>query len=111
MDPQLERQVEVIRNLVESYLKIVNKTTKDMTPKTVIHMLINHVSLHLYIGVMIFSLDFFSVFQDAVAFFSVSEQRYIYCKSPKFVSMFGEFSSKCDTKQDVLKLKRKTASF
>ena len=29
IDPQLERQVETIRNLVDSYMKIINKTTRD----------------------------------------------------------------------------------
>ena len=44
MDPQLERQVETIRNLVDSYLKIIHKTVKDMVPKTIMHMVINNVS-------------------------------------------------------------------
>jgi len=43
MDPQLERQVETIRNLVDSYLKIVHKSHKDMVPKTIMHMMINEV--------------------------------------------------------------------
>ena len=34
MDPQLERQVETIRNLVDSYMKIVTKTCRDLVPKT-----------------------------------------------------------------------------
>ncbi|CAL4079341.1 unnamed protein product [Meganyctiphanes norvegica] len=42
MDPQLERQVETIRNLVDSYMKIVTKTTRDMVPKTVMHLIINN---------------------------------------------------------------------
>ncbi|XP_023931417.1 dynamin-1 isoform X2 [Lingula anatina] len=42
-DPQLERQVETIRNLVDSYMKIVNKTTRDMVPKTIMHMIINQI--------------------------------------------------------------------
>lgn len=41
MDPQLERQVETIRTLVDSYLKIVHKTQRDLVPKTTIHMIIN----------------------------------------------------------------------
>ena len=41
-DPQLERQVETIRNLVESYMRIVTKTFKDLVPKTIMHMMINH---------------------------------------------------------------------
>lgn len=43
MDPQLERQVETIRNLVDSYMKIVTKTTRDLVPKTVMHMIINNI--------------------------------------------------------------------
>jgi dynamin GTPase len=45
LDPQLERQVETIRNLVDSYMKIVNKTQRDLVPKTVMHIIINEVKL------------------------------------------------------------------
>ena len=44
MDPQLERQVETIRNLVDSYLRIIHKTQRDLVPKTVMHMIVNEVS-------------------------------------------------------------------
>lgn len=47
MDPQLERQVETIRNLVDSYMAIVNKTVRDLMPKTIMHLMINNVSHHL----------------------------------------------------------------
>lgn len=43
MDPQLERQVETIRNLVDSYTKIVNKTQRDLVPKTLMHLVVNFV--------------------------------------------------------------------
>jgi len=43
-DPVLERQVEAIRSLVASYLTIVNKTMKDIVPKTIMHLLLNDVS-------------------------------------------------------------------
>uniref|UniRef100_A0A3P9J228 Dynamin-2 n=1 Tax=Oryzias latipes TaxID=8090 RepID=A0A3P9J228_ORYLA len=42
MDPQLERQVETIRNLVDSYMSIVNKTVRDLMPKTIMHLMINN---------------------------------------------------------------------
>ncbi|XP_076183523.1 dynamin-1 shibire isoform X3 [Ptiloglossa arizonensis] len=42
MDPQLERQVETIRNLVDSYMKIVTKTTRDLVPKSIMHLIINN---------------------------------------------------------------------
>lgn len=42
MDPQLERQVETIRNLVDSYMRIVTKTTCDLVPKTIMMMIINN---------------------------------------------------------------------
>lgn len=42
IDPQLERQVETIRNLVDSYMKIVTKTTRDLVPKTIMHLMINN---------------------------------------------------------------------
>ena len=41
MDPQLERQVETIRNLVDSYMKIVTKTTRDLVPKLIMSLMIN----------------------------------------------------------------------
>ncbi|KAK6194605.1 hypothetical protein SNE40_000211 [Patella caerulea] len=42
MDPQLERQVETIRNLVDSYMKIINKTQRDLVPKTIMYMIVNN---------------------------------------------------------------------
>lgn len=42
MDPMLERQVETIRNLVDSYMKIVTKTTRDLVPKTIMFLIINN---------------------------------------------------------------------
>ncbi len=41
IDPQLERQVETIRNLVDSYMKIVTKTCRDLVPKTIMFLIIN----------------------------------------------------------------------
>ncbi|XP_041634091.1 dynamin-3 isoform X1 [Cheilinus undulatus] len=41
MDPQLERQVETIRNLVDSYISIINKSARDLVPKTIMHLMIN----------------------------------------------------------------------
>jgi dynamin GTPase len=43
LDPQLERQVETIRNLVDSYMKIVTKTTRDMVPKAIMMLVVNNV--------------------------------------------------------------------
>jgi hypothetical protein len=48
MDPQLERQVETIRNLVDSYMAIVNKTVRDLMPKTIMHLMINNVCTSLW---------------------------------------------------------------
>uniref|UniRef100_A0A671V334 Interferon-induced GTP-binding protein Mx n=1 Tax=Sparus aurata TaxID=8175 RepID=A0A671V334_SPAAU len=42
-DPQLERQVETIRSLVDSYMSIIYKTIKDLMPKTIMHLMINSV--------------------------------------------------------------------
>lgn len=44
MDPQLERQVETIRNLVDSYMRITTKTIKDLVPKAIMHLIVNQVS-------------------------------------------------------------------
>ncbi|XP_076000281.1 dynamin-2 isoform X2 [Genypterus blacodes] len=41
MDPQLERQVETIRNLVDSYNGIIQKSIRDLLPKTIMHLMIN----------------------------------------------------------------------
>lgn len=46
MDPQLERQVETIRNLVDSYMAIVNKTVRDLMPKTIMHLMIINVIIY-----------------------------------------------------------------
>ncbi|XP_063075343.1 SUN domain-containing ossification factor-like [Engraulis encrasicolus] len=43
MDPQLERKVETIRNLVDSYMAIVNKCIRDLMPKSTMHLIINNV--------------------------------------------------------------------
>ncbi|PWA17583.1 hypothetical protein CCH79_00011294 [Gambusia affinis] len=43
MDPQLERKVETIRNLVDSYMAIVSKCIRDLIPKTIMHLMINNV--------------------------------------------------------------------
>lgn len=50
MDPQLERQVETIRNLVDSYVGIINKSIRDLMPKTIMHLMINNVSLRGHAG-------------------------------------------------------------
>ncbi|XP_030582493.1 dynamin 3a isoform X2 [Archocentrus centrarchus] len=42
-DPQLERQVETISNLVDSYMSIIYKTIRDLMPKTMMHIMINSV--------------------------------------------------------------------
>ncbi|KAK2835812.1 hypothetical protein Q5P01_016296 [Channa striata] len=42
-DPQLERQVETIRSLVDSYMNIIYKTIRDLMPKTIMHLMINSV--------------------------------------------------------------------
>uniref|UniRef100_A0A3B3UIP8 Dynamin GTPase n=1 Tax=Poecilia latipinna TaxID=48699 RepID=A0A3B3UIP8_9TELE len=42
MDPQLERQVEIVRNLVDSYLSIIHRTVRDLIPKTIMHLMVNN---------------------------------------------------------------------
>ena len=34
--------METIRNLVDSYMKIVTKTTRDLVPKTIMNLMINN---------------------------------------------------------------------
>lgn len=43
LDPQLERQVEIVRNLVDSYLSIIHRTVRDLIPKTIMHLMVNNV--------------------------------------------------------------------
>lgn len=44
-DPQLERQVETIRNLVDSYMTIVGKTIRDMVPKIIMSIMITEAKI------------------------------------------------------------------
>jgi len=44
VDPMVERQIETIRNLVDSYLRIVSKNVQDIVPKTCMFMIINSVN-------------------------------------------------------------------
>ncbi|KAK4337213.1 hypothetical protein RND71_043312 [Anisodus tanguticus] len=48
LDPQLERQVETIRNLVDSYMKIVTKTFRDLVPKCIMGLMINNAKDFIY---------------------------------------------------------------
>ncbi|OQV14233.1 Dynamin-1 [Hypsibius exemplaris] len=51
-DPNLERQVETIRGLVDSYMKIITKTVKDLIPKTVMHLLMNETKDYIHADLM-----------------------------------------------------------
>jgi len=42
-DPLLERRVETIRNVVESYIAIVTKKFRDQIPKTITALVINRI--------------------------------------------------------------------
>uniref|UniRef100_A0A8D3DIN7 Interferon-induced GTP-binding protein Mx n=1 Tax=Scophthalmus maximus TaxID=52904 RepID=A0A8D3DIN7_SCOMX len=42
LDPQLERQVEIVRNLVDSYLSIIHRTVRDLIPKTLMLLMVNN---------------------------------------------------------------------
>lgn len=48
LDPQLERQVETIRNLVDSYMRIVTKTFRDLVPKIIMHLTINNAKDYIF---------------------------------------------------------------
>ncbi|XP_065067999.1 dynamin-1-like [Rhopilema esculentum] len=43
MDPILERQVETVRYLVDSYMRIVSKSVQDMVPKIVMYIVVNKI--------------------------------------------------------------------
>ncbi|XP_063687650.1 dynamin-1-like isoform X15 [Bolinopsis microptera] len=46
-DPQLERQVEVIRTYVNSYMAIVRKTFKDVVPKHIMCLMVNKMKVYI----------------------------------------------------------------
>lgn len=56
VDPQLERQVETIRNLVDSYMRIVTKTIRDLVPKAIMFLIVNKVSEFLRDGELLANL-------------------------------------------------------
>ena len=43
MDPMLERQVETVRCLVDSYMRIISKSIQDMVPKIIMFIVVNQV--------------------------------------------------------------------
>jgi dynamin GTPase len=45
MDPQMERQVETIRNLVDSYMNIIGTTIRDVVPKVIMFLLVARVRM------------------------------------------------------------------
>lgn len=47
IDPQLERQVETIRNLVASYMRIISKSVRDVVPKAIMHLMINDLKAYI----------------------------------------------------------------
>ncbi|KAL0628608.1 Dynamin-2 [Plecturocebus cupreus] len=47
MDPQMEQQVETIRNLVDSYVAII-KSIRDLIPKTIMHLTINNMKAFIH---------------------------------------------------------------
>ncbi|KAL5251151.1 hypothetical protein ACHWQZ_G016763 [Mnemiopsis leidyi] len=51
-DPQLERQVEVIRTYVNSYMAIVRKTFKDIVPKHIMCLMVNKMKVFIEIELM-----------------------------------------------------------
>jgi len=68
-DPALERQVEIIRSLVASYLAIISKMTRDLVPKTIMHLMIRDVS---------YDVEFAFVYEVAFKNMSVIEDSRLY---------------------------------
>ena len=44
VDPDMDKQIDVIKMMVESYLKIVGKTIRDIAPKYIMLLLVLHLS-------------------------------------------------------------------
>jgi len=51
-DPQLERQVEVIRTYVNSYMNIIRKTFKDLVPKHIMCLMVNKMKVFIEVELM-----------------------------------------------------------
>ena len=47
VDPDMDKQIDVIKMMVESYLKIVGKTIRDIAPKYIMLLLVLHVRDHI----------------------------------------------------------------
>lgn len=82
MDPVLERQVETIRNLVDSYMKIVTKSCRDLVPKIIMHLIINNskdfingeLLAHLYAsGDQVISITFNNMYIKSLNLFKISD--------------------------------------
>ena len=43
LDPHMDKQVEMIQMMVESYLKIVDKTIRDIAPKYIMLLIVHNV--------------------------------------------------------------------
>ena len=67
-DPQLERQVETIRNLVESYMKIVSKSHRDLVPKAIMCIIIDEVKAFLKQDIVanLYTCDTNSIMEESV---------------------------------------------
>jgi len=53
MDRDTEQKVEVIRNLVDSYMRIINKWAMSQIPKTIVHFMVNGVKHYLKNDVLV----------------------------------------------------------
>lgn len=82
LDPQLERQVETIRNLVESYIGIVTKTIQDQVPKAIMHTMVNKVTYQKISIQKYLLLESYCKLWVFVTFGSVSIQPYGSFKNP-----------------------------
>jgi len=83
MDPVLERQVETIRNLVDSYMKIVTKSCRDLVPKIIMHLIINNskdfingeLLAHLYAsGDQVIYIIFNNMYINSLNLFKISDE-------------------------------------
>ncbi|KAK7475452.1 hypothetical protein BaRGS_00033333 [Batillaria attramentaria] len=100
MDPQLERQVETIRNLVDSYMKIVNKTQRDLIPKTIMHIIVKNVKA--FIGGDLLA-NLYSAADQVKEFIKAEILAHLY-SAPNQSSMMEESQEEAQRREEMIRM-------
>ena len=76
MDPMLERQVETVRCLVDSYMRIISKSVQDMVPKIIMYIVVNQVIKYkptyknIYITIILIIVNSYNL-QSEIVYFDI----------------------------------------